>query len=171
MNILQLMLIYLKTSFFVIGGGQTFIPLLHDEFVRKGIMSLAEFNDLVTTAQIIPGPVMLHLTVLTSYKIKGIWGVIAALPCAFIVPITFISLFMYFRKRFGDSAKFDKYIFYSKALVIAILLNIAFNLGKVNVVKSPKAMIFGAAAFILMTFMNVGSVYVIFGSMVLIYFL
>ena len=87
------------------------------------------------------------------------------------MPITFISLFMYFRKRFGDSAKFEKYIFYSKALVIAILLNIIYNLGRLKVIHSPKAMIFGLVAFILMTFMNVGSVYVIFGSMVLIYFL
>lgn len=171
MSVLEFLWVYLKSSFFVIGGGQTFVPLLYDEFVKTGIMSLTDFNEFVALAQLIPGPVMLHMTVLTSYKVKGIHGVLIALPCTFMAPIAFISSFMYFRHKFKDSPKFDTFIFYSKALVIGILLNIAYNMGKTNVIKDFKAIGITIASFLLLTFFNVNSIYVILGTLGIIWLL
>ena len=80
MNILiQLYLIFAKTSILTFGGGYAMIPLFRDEIVAKhAFMDGAEFANLVALAQVTPGPVGLNSATYVGMSQAGVQGAVAA---------------------------------------------------------------------------------------------
>ncbi len=80
MNIfLQLFVSFFQIGLFSIGGGYAAMPLIQAQTVTvKGWLSLAEFSDLVTIAEMTPGPIAINSATFVGMKVAGIGGVVAA---------------------------------------------------------------------------------------------
>jgi len=80
MNIfLQLFLSFFQVGLFSIGGGYAAIPLIQVHSVDiKGWLTLAEFADLVTIAEMTPGPIAINSATFVGMKVAGLGGVLAA---------------------------------------------------------------------------------------------
>lgn len=90
---LQLLISFFQVGMFSIGGGYAAIPLIQDEVVtRHEWLTMKEFTDLVTIAEMTPGPIAVNSATFVGIKIAGSAGALAAtfgciLPALFLVSL------------------------------------------------------------------------------------
>ena len=100
--LMQLFLAFIQVGLFSVGGGYAAIPLIQNQIVDiHGLMSLAEFTDLITIAEMTPGPISINSATFVGMRLGGIPGVLlCTLGC--ILPSFFICLtlaFFYYKYR------------------------------------------------------------------------
>ena len=72
---LQLFLSFLQIGLFSFGGGYAAMPLLQEQLVaRNGWLSGQEFADLVTIAEMTPGPIAVNAATFVGTKLAGLPG-------------------------------------------------------------------------------------------------
>ncbi|MGL5507955.1 MAG: chromate transporter [Paraclostridium sp.] len=87
-----LFLSFIKVGLFSVGGGYAAIPLIQNQIVNvTGLMTLEEFADLVTIAEMTPGPISINSSTFVGTKLAGLPG---ALICTLgvIIPSFIICL-------------------------------------------------------------------------------
>ncbi len=103
MALLQIFWIFFKLGLFTIGGGYAIIPLLQQELVSAGLMTLEETLDMVGISQITPGPLAVNAATFAGMRTYGIAGAAVAtlgviLPCVIIATIV-ARFFFAFQKK------------------------------------------------------------------------
>lgn len=102
MTYFQLFLSFLKVGLFSIGGGYAAMPLIQNEVViTHSWLSLSEFTDLITIAEMTPGPIAVNSATFVGMRIAGISGaVIATVGCIFpsCIIVSILS-YVYFRYK------------------------------------------------------------------------
>lgn len=90
---LQLLWSFLQIGLFSIGGGYAAMPLIQTQVVdTHAWLSMSEFADLVTIAEMTPGPIAVNAATFVGIRIAGIGGAIVAtfgciLPSCIIVSL------------------------------------------------------------------------------------
>ena len=90
---LQLFWSFLQIGLFSIGGGYAAMPLIQAQVVEHyGWLSMNEFIDLVTIAEMTPGPIAINAATFVGTRIAGPGGALAAtfgsiFPALFIVSL------------------------------------------------------------------------------------
>lgn len=102
MLLLKLFFAFIQVGLFSVGGGYAAIPLIKEQIVDiYGLMSLAEFSDLITVAEMTPGPISINSATFVGMRIAGIPGVlICSIGC--IIPSFCICLtlaYFYYKYR------------------------------------------------------------------------
>ena len=100
---LQLFLSFLQVGMFSIGGGYAAIPLIRDQIVNSHTwLTMNEFTDLITIAEMTPGPIAVNSATFVGIRITGPLGaVIATLGC--ITPsLLIVSLLAYIYYRYKN---------------------------------------------------------------------
>lgn len=103
--ILQLFLSFIKVGLFSVGGGYAAIPLIQDQIVNTHqLMTMAEFTDLITIAEMTPGPISINAATFVGTRLSGVPGAIictlgVVLP-AFILCLT-LAFFYYKYRNFS----------------------------------------------------------------------
>lgn len=94
MLIFKLFIAFIQVGLFSVGGGYAAIPLIQEQIVNiYGLMSLEEFSDLITVAEMTPGPISINSATFVGMRIAGIPGVlICTLGC--IIPSFCICLIL-----------------------------------------------------------------------------
>ncbi len=99
---LQLFWSFIQIGLFSVGGGYASIPLIQAQIVdQHGWLTMSQFADIVTIAEMTPGPVAINSATFVGMQVLGLPGAIVAtlgciLPSCFIV--TAIAYF-YFKYR------------------------------------------------------------------------
>lgn len=77
MLLLKLFFSFIQVGLFSVGGGYAAIPLIQEQIVNiHGLMTLEEFSDLITVAEMTPGPISINSSTFVGMRLCGIWGVI-----------------------------------------------------------------------------------------------
>lgn len=103
---LELFLSFLQVGLFSIGGGYAAMPLIQNQVVTThGWLTMEEFTDLITIAEMTPGPIAINSATFVGIRIGGFGGALIAtlgciLPSCFIVSIL---AFIYYKYK-GMSA-------------------------------------------------------------------
>ena len=100
---LQLFFVYLQIGAFAFGGGYAAMPLIQSLVVEgKGWLSMAEFADLTTIAEMTPGPIAVNSATFVGQKMAGLPGaVICTIGC--ILPSLIIVLILaYLYTKFSN---------------------------------------------------------------------
>lgn len=98
---LKLFLAFLKVGLFSIGGGYAAIPIIASGVVEGyGWITEAEFADLMTVAEMTPGPVAVNSATFVGMKLLGFPGALVAtagciLPSCVIVSVLFWAYYRY----------------------------------------------------------------------------
>lgn len=82
---IQLFLSFLKVGLFSVGGGYAAMPIIQSEAViEHNWLSMNEFTDLITIAEMTPGPIAVNSATFVGIRIAGIPGaLIATFGCIF----------------------------------------------------------------------------------------
>lgn len=97
MILVQLFLAFLKIGAFSFGGGYAAMPLIQAQVIdRYGWLTISEFSDLVTIAEMTPGPIAVNSATFVGNQIAGIPGALTAtagciLPsCLFVTSLAWL---------------------------------------------------------------------------------
>ncbi len=133
---LELFLSFIQVGLFSIGGGYAAIPVIQSQVVEKyAWLSLNEFTDLITIAEMTPGPIAVNSATFVGIKIAGILGAIIATLAVILPSLFIVSLLanIYFKYRNIDFMQ--KILGTLRPVIVAliasaglsILLNAIFN--------------------------------------------
>ena len=100
MLLLKLFLSFIKVGLFSVGGGYAAIPLIQNQIVEvRKLLSLEEFTDLITIAEMTPGPISINSATFVGIRLSGIWGaIVCTIGCiipAFIILRVGLELISY----------------------------------------------------------------------------
>lgn len=92
MLLLKLFFAFIQVGLFSVGGGYAAIPLIQDQIVNiHGLMTIEEFSDLITVAEMTPGPISINSSTFVGMRLAGVGGVLlCTLGC--IIPSFCICL-------------------------------------------------------------------------------
>ena len=77
MLLLKLFFAFIQVGLFSVGGGYAAIPLIQEQIVNiYGLMSMEEFSDLITVAEMTPGPISINSATFVGTRLAGIPGVL-----------------------------------------------------------------------------------------------
>lgn len=104
--ILKLFLSFIQVGLFSVGGGYAAIPLIQNQIVDvHKLMTMAEFTDLITIAEMTPGPISINSATFVGTRLAGIPGaIICTLGCiipSFIICLTLGYFYYKYRKFSG----------------------------------------------------------------------
>ena len=106
MRLLQLFFAFIQVGLFSVGGGYAAIPLIQEQIVGiYGLMTLEEFSDLITVAEMTPGPISINSATFVGMRIAGIPGVlICSIGCiipSFCICLTLAHFYYKYRSVSG----------------------------------------------------------------------
>ncbi len=94
MILILLFFAFIQVGLFSVGGGYAAIPLIQDQIVNiYGLMTMEEFSDLITIAEMTPGPISINSSTFVGTRLAGPFGaIICTLGC--IIPSFIICLIL-----------------------------------------------------------------------------
>ena len=97
MILLKLFFAFIQVGLFSVGGGYAAIPLIQAQIVENlQMMTMAEFTDLITIAEMTPGPISINSATFVGTRVAGLQGaIICTLGCViteFIICIKLANL-------------------------------------------------------------------------------
>jgi chromate transporter len=145
------------------GGPAAHIALMHDEVVkRRKWIDEQRFLDLLGATNLIPGPNSTEMAIHLGYVRAGWMGLILGGVC-FILPAMLIVLALaWVYQQYGSTPGANWLMYGIKPVVIAIILQALWGLGK-KAVKGPLLAVIGVVVLVLYLF-GVNTVVLLFAS-------
>ena len=153
---------FLKLGFIAFGGPAAHIAMMEEETVRRRHwLSREKFLDLLGAANMIPGPSSTELAIYIGYVQAGWLGLVLAGVC-FILPASIIvTAIAWVYVQYGSLPQVVSILYGVKPVVIAIILQALWNLGR-SAVKTKYLLAVGAGGLILSA-LGINPILTIFG--------
>jgi len=155
--------LFLKLGTIAFGGPAAHIAMMEDEVVRRRKwLSREKFLDLLGATNLIPGPNSTEMAIHVGYLRAGWRGLLVAGTC-FILPATIIVLgFAWVYVRYGSLPETARVLYGVKPVIIAIVLQALWALGR-TAVKTKSLAVIGIAATVF-AFLRVNELLVLFAA-------
>lgn len=119
---LQLFLTFVQIGVLCIGGGYVILPLIQDQIVETyGWITMKEFTDLITIAEMTPGPIAVNSATFVGIRVGGPLGAfVATFGCIF--PSLFIvSILSYIYRKYRDLSAMQTILGVLRAVVVVLI--------------------------------------------------
>jgi chromate transporter len=153
---------FLKLGTIAFGGPAAHIAMMEEETVRRRHwLSREKFLDLMGAANLIPGPSSTELAIYIGYVQAGWSGLLLAGVC-FILPAAFlVTALAWVYVQYGSLPQVAGLLYGVKPVIIAIILQALWNLGR-SAVKTKYLAIVGFGALAL-SILGINPLFVILG--------
>ena len=120
--LLELFLSFLKIGLFSIGGGYAAMPLIQAQTVDiHHWLTLREFSDLVTIAEMTPGPIAVNGATFVGIRIAGIPGAVIATIGCILPSCVIVSLLAYGYRRWRSLQAFEDVLAVLRPVIVALI--------------------------------------------------
>ncbi len=93
MSLLELFKAFFQIGMFSFGGGMAAIPLVQEGIVaQRGWLSMTQFTDLITIAEMTPGPIAVNSATFVGMQLFGLPGAIVATAGCILPSIILVSI-------------------------------------------------------------------------------
>ena len=118
----SLFLSFLQVGMFSIGGGYAAIPLIQSQVVGlHGWLSLSEFTDLVTIAEMTPGPIAVNSATFVGTRIAGLPGALVATLGCILPSCLIVSLLAYIYYKYKELGALQSVLSSLRPAVVALI--------------------------------------------------
>ena len=160
---LELFIAFLQVGLFAVGGGYAAIPLIQSQAVGTyGWLTMNEFTDLVTIAEMTPGPIAVNAATFVGIRVAGIPGALAATFGSIFPALVIVSVLSLFYAKYRQLPLLQSVLAMLRPAVVAliasaglsILLQVVFAAGAditLEAVQIVGVILFAAALFVLRT--------------------
>jgi len=172
----KLFISFLQVGLFSVGGGYAAIPLIQNQIVNVwNLMTIEEFADLITIAEMTPGPISINSATFVGMRLAGIPG---ALICTFgciLMPFTICLILAYYYYKYRSFSGVQTVLGCLRPAVVSLIscaglsiLTLAiFKSGTVDFapdnLKFLEIALFAGCLFLLRKF-KLGAIQIILGS-------
>jgi chromate transporter len=148
-SLIDLAKLFLRLGLTAFGGPAAHIAMMRHEVVeRRQWLTDKDFLDLLAATNLIPGPNSTEMAIHLGYKHGGKAGLIVAGAC-FILPASLIVLAIAWAyAQYGDAPQLDWLMYGIGPVVIAIIVQALFKLGRSAITQIPHALL-GTAVLVL----------------------
>ncbi|RKG48673.1 chromate efflux transporter [Corallococcus sp. AB011P] len=139
--------VFLRLGLTAFGGPAAHIAMMEDEVVRRRAwLPREEFLDLLGATNLIPGPNSTELAIHLGHRRAGWPGLLVAGAC-FIVPAMLLTLAAAWAYvRFGTLPQAGALLYGVKPVILAVVLQALWGLGKTALTTRPRAIVAVGAA-------------------------
>ncbi len=165
---------FIKVGLFSVGGGYAAIPLIQNQIVETHkLLSLEEFTDLITIAEMTPGPISINSATFVGTRLSGIPGaLICTLGC--ILPSFFICLVLaHFYYKYRQLDEVQKVLSALRPAVVALIASAGLSILLLGIFGDapaafgnlrPVECVLFLAGFFLIRKYHLNAIQVIFGT-------
>jgi len=159
--------LFLRLGTTAFGGPAAHIAMMEDEVVRRRRwLTHDEFLDLLGAANLIPGPNSTELAIHIGHRQAGWPGLLVA-GSSFILPaVIIVGAFAWAYVRYGSLPQVAGVLYGVKPVIIAIVLQALWSLGRTAI--KTKFLAFVAAAAVVLTVLRVHELLILFGAGVIV---
>lgn len=119
---LELFISFFQVGLFCIGGGYAAVPLIQNQIVQaRGWLTLKQMADLMTIAEMTPGPIAVNAATFTGVQIAGPLGAVAATAGCIAPSCVLVSLLAVFYVRCRRSPVLDRVLSCLRPAVVAVI--------------------------------------------------
>jgi len=148
-SLIEVAALFLKLGMTGFGGPAAHIAMMHDETVRRrGWLSDQEFLDLVGATNLIPGPNSTEMAIHLGFRRAGWPGLMVGGLCFVLPAMLIVTALAWVYVRFGATPQAAWLLYGVKPVIIAIIVQALWNLGRMAV-KGPLTAVVGTAVLVL----------------------
>ena len=126
--------LFLRLGLTAFGGPAAYIAMLEDEVVkRRRWITREEFLDRLGAASLIPGPTSTEVVIYLGYLRAGWPGFVLAGICFIVPSAVMVACFAWAYVRFGSVPQVGRFLYGLKPVVIAIIAQALWKLGRTAV--------------------------------------
>lgn len=172
---LELFFAFLQVGLFSFGGGMAALPLIAEQVVEiNGWIDLTTFTDLITIAEMTPGPIAINSATFVGIQVAGFWGAVAATIGVVTAPIIVVSLLAYIYRRFKQLDIVRDILASLRPAIVALIASAGIGIlvlafwgtdgftTDLNALNWISVLLFGAAIFVLRKW-KVNPIYIMIG--------
>jgi len=159
----ELAFFFLRLGFTAFGGPAAHIAMMEDELVRRRKwLSREKFLDVLGASNLIPGPSSSELAIHIGY-LRGGWAGLVTGGCCFILPAAIlVGIIAWAYVRFGQLPAPSAVLYGVKPVVIAVIVQALWGLGR-TAVKSSVLAVAGALC-VLLSALQINLALILFGA-------
>lgn len=159
----ELARLFLKLGTIAFGGPAAHIAMMEDEVVRRRRwLTREKFLDLLGATNLIPGPNSTEMAIHIGYHRAGWAGLIVAGSCFILPAALIVTVFAWAYVRYGSIPEVKGVLYGIKPVIIAIVLQALWSLGRAAI-KTKFLALIGIAGVIL-TFFGLHELLVLLGG-------
>ncbi len=148
-NLAEVATLFLKLGLTAFGGPAAHIAMMHDETVRRRKwLTDQEFLDLLGATNLIPGPNSTEMAIHVSLLRAGWLGLLVGGACFILPAMLIVTLLAWAYVQVGSTPQAEWVLVGVKPVVIAVIAQALWNLGK-KAVKGPLLALVGLGVLIL----------------------
>ena len=138
----ELFLSFLQVGLFSVGGGYVAIPLIQQQVVTQhDWLPMSIFNDLVTIAEMTPGPIGINAATFVGVRVGGFPGALVA-SLGFILPsLLIVSLLCWLYYRYQKVQMMQSILGGLRPAVVALIASAALGIAMQAIFGSVRPML------------------------------
>lgn len=122
MILLELYLAFVRIALFSVGGGYAAMPMIHSQAVQAhGWLTLAEYADLLTIAEMTPGPIAVNAATFAGMRVAGVGGAVCATLGAVTPSLVLVSLLAWVYRRYRSLSVIQGVLGFLRPAVVALI--------------------------------------------------
>ena len=126
---LQLFLSFLQVGMFSVGGGYAAMPLIQSQVVQgHGWLTMNEFTDLITIAEMTPGPIAVNSATFVGIRIAGIPGAIISTFGCILPSLIIVSLLAFIYHKYKNVSALQHVLACLRPAVVALIAAAGLNI-------------------------------------------
>lgn len=150
----KIFMVFLKMGAFAFGGVYSMLSFFQHELVdKRKWLKQDEFTEGVAIGQMTPGPPIINTGIYVGYQLKGPKGALAATAGQVLPGFILVLVLAYIYKEFKELPLFSAVLKGIGAAVVGLLASVVYNMGR-QLIRSRAAVLFAAAAFLLLHFLG-----------------
>lgn len=119
---LKLLWSFIQVGMFSVGGGYAAMPLIQAQVVTKhSWLSMSEFIDLITIAEMTPGPIAVNSATFVGIRVAGLFGAFVATFGVILPSLIIVSLLSYLYYRFKSGSAIQAVLSCLRPTVVALI--------------------------------------------------
>jgi len=123
LSLLNLYLIFVKIGAILLGGGYVILPILKSEFSdKRNIITRDDMVDYFALSQSLPGIIAANMSMFIGYKIRGMFGAVAAMSGIITAPFLCIVILASILERLIGNPYISGFMWGIGIAVIALIM-------------------------------------------------
>ena len=119
---LELLWSFIQVGLLSIGGGYAAVPLIQEQVVvQHGWLTMDMFSDLVTIAEMTPGPIAVNAATFVGIRLAGMGGAIVATFGCVIPPCIILLVLARLYDKYSKTAPFQSVLGCLRPAVVALI--------------------------------------------------
>lgn len=133
----SLFIMFFRIGLFSFGGGLAMLPLIFQSVKDFGMMTAAEFSDLVALSQVTPGPIAVNAATYVGFNGAGIPGALAATLGVSLPSFILILIVVKFLERFQESKGIQGAFLGIRPVTVGLIASAVLFVGETVLVNGP----------------------------------